>query len=146
MSKNVKKLLKILLATIALLVIGYIVIVGWVGVTVLGPAIDKSIIVEKLEKEGSKVSLLVDCKEMLTAENAWNPAVSYNYVYYLKEKRCPSPEQLQNVEEIQKEFCGRVLKEDPSLHSIYVTRDKICPSDKSDNNSAQQNQDQLQRR
>ncbi len=139
MSKNVKKLLKILLATIALLVIGYIVIVGWIGVTVLGPALEKSNIIKKLEDESSQVAILVKCKERLMSENAWNPAVSYNYVYYLKEKHCPPPEELQNVEEIQKEFCDRVLKEDSSLHDLYVTREKICPPIETDQHPTQEN-------
>ncbi|MDX2082367.1 MAG: hypothetical protein SFV53_00040 [Rickettsiales bacterium] len=139
MSKNVKKLLKILLATIALLVIGYIVIVGWIGVTVLGPALERSNIIEKLENESYKVAILVDCKEMLKAENAWNPTVNYNYAYYLRKKHCPAPEELKNVEEIQKEFCGRVLKEDPSLHNLYVTREKICPPIEADHHHTQEN-------
>ena len=123
MHKDVKKLLKILLVLIALIVIGYILIIAWI----LGPALKQSNITKRLEDEGSVVSLLVDCKEMLTAENAWNPTVSYNYVYYFKEKRCPAPEKLQNVEEIQKEFCDRVSKEDPRLYNYYVGREKICP-------------------
>jgi len=135
MHKNIKKLLKILLGLIALIVISYIIIIGWI----LGLALKQSNITKRLEDEGSIVSLLVDCKEMLMAENAWNPSVDYNYVYYFKSGRCPSQDKLQNVEQVQKEFCDRVAKEDPSLHNLYVTREKICPSDKSDNNSVLSN-------
>ncbi len=140
MRKDLKKLIKFLLIIVVILGIAFLAFIFWVLVGITNPGR-----MSDLEKEGSKVSLLVDCKEMLTAENAWNPAVSYNYVYYLKEKRCPSPEELQNVEETQRIFCEKAIKEEPKLYRYFI-RDKICPSDKSDNNSAQQNQDQLQRR
>jgi len=138
MRKDVKKLLKILLVIIALIVMGYIMIAVWI----LGPALKQSNITKRLEDEGSVVSLLEDCKEMLAAENAWNPSIDYNYVYYFKSGRCPSSDKLQNVEQVQKEFCDRVAKEDPSLHNFYVNNingGRLCPSNKSDNNSTQQN-------
>jgi len=134
MRKDLKKLIKFLLIIVAILGIAFLAFMFWVAAAITNPGR-----MSDLEIESSKVAILVKCKERLMSENAWNPAVSYNYVYYLKEKHCPPPEELQNVEEIQKEFCGRVLKEDLSLHNLYVTREKICPSDKSDNNSTQQN-------
>ncbi len=70
MRKDLKKFIKILLATITLLVIGYIVIVGWIGVTVLGPALERSSIIEKLENESYKVAILVDCKRFFVSFKA----------------------------------------------------------------------------
>lgn len=140
MRKDLKKLIKFLLITSAVLGTAYFIFIMWVAIKIVSPAGTSN-----LETEGSEVARLLDCKEMLKAENAWNPAVSYNYVYYLKEKHCPPPEELQNVEETQRIFCEKAIKEEPKLYRYFI-RDKICPSDKSDNNSAQQNQDQLQRR
>lgn len=132
-----KKLIKFLLIIVAVLGISFFGFMFWVAIKIVSPAGTTN-----LEKEGSKVSLLVDCKEMLMAENAWNPSINYNYVYYFKSGRCPSSDKLQNVEQVQKEFCDRVAKEDPNLHNFYVNNihgGHLCPSDKSDNNSTQQN-------
>lgn len=140
MRKDLKKLIKFLLIIIAILGIAFLVFMFWVAASITNPGR-----VSDLETEGSKIATLIDCKKMLKEENAWNPAVSYNYVYYLKEKHCPTPEKLENVEKVRNEFCDRVAKEDPKLHNFYVNNihgAKLCPSDKSDNSPTQQNQDQ----
>ena len=125
MRKDIKKLIKFSLITVAVFGLAFFIFMFWVAIKIVGPAGTS-----KLEEEGYKVSSLLECKKMLMSENAWNPSIDYNYVYYFKSGSCPSPEKLKNVAEVQKEFCDRVAEKDKRLHNIYMNVDKICPEEK----------------
>ena len=53
-----------------------------------------------------EITSLIHCKKMLDKDDAWNPAVKYNYSSYLRDGICASPKDLRNIEEIKKEFCN----------------------------------------